>query len=892
MPTPPGALRLEAERLGLEGRRLILEGEPGGSTLERGPRTPLVGPPVSGAAGLSGSGPGLPPPRGAPGRGRPEGGLPGDGSGVPPPPPPGVAPAWGGGAHGAPAAGAFGGPLDLLGSLLERLVAAQEASSRVSAAKGEREMDGRLKLDQRLASIGGEDEVVLVDELEAFEKQMSRANVTTWKQWYRYFEQAVVGRARAWVEEQLAAGQARLLYLGAMEPGALDSAWATLYRFMRGELLKRVGVQYEEPGEMAREQWERLAFSDVVRHYEDIDEVLDKIIMSHTRMYKTGNFRGGDADSQRREMQDLRRKVPRGSRLREIFAVKDYEPTSFRQWVELVQQFASTLSRRTSSRGFGDKHPTHERNRRVDDGGEGDDQNGQGVTPGEAPEDGGPETGGNDLWGDDACPVRRTGDNRPVGQRGRGAQVRTGGAGRGRGAVGRGAASVPWCPTCQGRHLLKTCPNVCAKGDPTFSAPAVDRDGATCSYVDPRCPDVVCRGRGHFARHHVQGESEGVDAQKGVSPPRGAAIVRPNAARNDGVPARVGASGPQRGRPVGRGAPGQSAARGSGAVGSRPGGDSSRAVPARPVQPQRFPARVVTFGDECGDEELWPGEEPLPEEEEGAPEFGDELEPQFEAQARVMESGVLSDSADEFEADVPLPLGRGFGIIRVVRELAGELDCDVSDGGIEFWEGESSTSLSSDGGGGVEAVVVGELGSPDEQKHGELLSGSASRTGSELPCTGSGPQLNWGVGCWSLRATVPGCGGCGCGLGGGGGRRLWPACRRRRSRRWSVVRCVCAARAVAMVRPASAPPGCRVWGGEVGGPEPECEPRPERPVRLSRINAWRVTARLPQNCMADRCLVPGHRIGHGDRIVNMPWGWCHVVCADGWEVVPVGLVAR
>ena len=95
-----------------------------------------------------------------------------------------------------------------------------------------------------------------------------------------------------------------------------------------------------------------------------------------------------------------------------------------------------------------------------------------------------------------------------------------------------------------------------------------------------------------------------------------------------------------------------------------------------------------------------------------------------------------------------------------------------------------------------------------------------------------------------------------------------------------------------MVRPASAPPGCRLWGGEVGGPEPECEPRPERRVRLSRINAWRVTARLPQNCMADRCLVPGHRIGHGDRIVNMPWGWCHVVCADGWEVSPVGLTAR
>ena len=68
--------------------------------------------------------------------------------------------------------------------------------------------------------------------------------------------------------------------------------------------LKRVGVQYEEPGEMAREQWGRLVLPEVVRHYEDIDEAIDKIILSHTRMYKTGNFREGDPDSLRREMQD------------------------------------------------------------------------------------------------------------------------------------------------------------------------------------------------------------------------------------------------------------------------------------------------------------------------------------------------------------------------------------------------------------------------------------------------------------------------------------------------------------------------------------------------------------------------------------------------------------
>ena len=78
--------------------------------------------------------------------------------------------------------------------------------------------------------------------------------------------------------------------MAAMEPNARDASWADLYRYMRGELLKRAGVQYEEPGEMAREQWEKLMFPEAVRHYEDVDEVLDRIILSHTRMYKTGNF--------------------------------------------------------------------------------------------------------------------------------------------------------------------------------------------------------------------------------------------------------------------------------------------------------------------------------------------------------------------------------------------------------------------------------------------------------------------------------------------------------------------------------------------------------------------------------------------------------------------------
>ena len=208
-----------------------------------------------------------------------------------------------------------------------------------------------------------------------------------------------------------------------------------LYRYMRGELLKRAGVQYEEPGEMAREHWEKLIFPEAVRHYEDVDEVLDRIILSHTRMYKTGNFRENDPDSVRRELQDLRRKVPKGSRLREFFAVKDYEPTSFRQWVELVQQFASTLGRRSGGRGSAEGRSLPERGRRA----------GEDADPEAGPQgDVDPWSTGEDPWRGGSSQINRLNDFRQTASalRGRGTQARSSGSMPGRAGGGRECAVV------------------------------------------------------------------------------------------------------------------------------------------------------------------------------------------------------------------------------------------------------------------------------------------------------------------------------------------------------------------------------------------------------------------------------------------------------------------
>ena len=71
MPTPPGALRLEAERLGLEGRRLISEGGAGGLSREQGPRTPVGRASCGGHVGLVWERAGIAPAAGGPRAGAP-----------------------------------------------------------------------------------------------------------------------------------------------------------------------------------------------------------------------------------------------------------------------------------------------------------------------------------------------------------------------------------------------------------------------------------------------------------------------------------------------------------------------------------------------------------------------------------------------------------------------------------------------------------------------------------------------------------------------------------------------------------------------------------------------------------------------------------------------------
>ncbi len=93
-------------------------------------------------------------------------------------------------------AGGGSGPRDPPAELLERLVRVQERQVAANDARAERELDLKLKVDQKLVNIYGEDDVTLVEELRGFETQLGKAGITVGKHWWRFSDAALQGKPR------------------------------------------------------------------------------------------------------------------------------------------------------------------------------------------------------------------------------------------------------------------------------------------------------------------------------------------------------------------------------------------------------------------------------------------------------------------------------------------------------------------------------------------------------------------------------------------------------------------------------------------------------------------------------------------------------------------------
>ena len=127
-----------------------------------------------------------------------------------------------------------------------------------------------------------------------------------------------------------------------MKEGSQEFVWAVVYRLARSELMRKVGIAHENPTDAAQQNWDAVVLSSHPS-YDDMTKTMEKLKKARTRMVACGRFRQGDVESTKKEMEDLKKKVPKGSALRNHLYTRDYEPGDFDQFFNLVQKFQLNL---------------------------------------------------------------------------------------------------------------------------------------------------------------------------------------------------------------------------------------------------------------------------------------------------------------------------------------------------------------------------------------------------------------------------------------------------------------------------------------------------------------------------------------------------------------------
>jgi hypothetical protein len=145
-------------------------------------------------------------------------------------------------------------------------------------------LDSKLNFEQKLQRIrvtGAED---LVDDLEEFERQMAKNGIDKWSDWYRFFENAWEPETKEWLLGCQQREPGRGLLAQAMQTKA-EADWAVVYRFCRAELMRKVGLVFENPGDNAQVAWDQIAFPAGCS-WKDIEATLRRLNKARSRLLK------------------------------------------------------------------------------------------------------------------------------------------------------------------------------------------------------------------------------------------------------------------------------------------------------------------------------------------------------------------------------------------------------------------------------------------------------------------------------------------------------------------------------------------------------------------------------------------------------------------------------
>ena len=295
-------------------------------------------------------------------------------------------------------------------------------------------------------------------------------------------DDALEGKAKSWRNFCITTDPGRTIHAATLVAGATSQDFMTYYRYIRGQLFVRAGLQYENPGELTKKRWENIKIPGNLKFQDDLDEALETIITVYHQLVRHGVIIPGFAQDERRLVMDLGMKVERGTDFRTWFYGGDarQEIVTVSMWIARAQRYKSLLAHRK-------KELMLEVTEYGSRGGEADGEDA----------DGGVDESTNDADWEET--IGRLNDLRQA----RGGLRKSGSRPGARNERDKQTvlAEVPHCPDCKGRHRVKPCPNVYAKKD-GFDPQKAEQSGTRCNYRDPVHTELTCSGRGHLAKHH------------------------------------------------------------------------------------------------------------------------------------------------------------------------------------------------------------------------------------------------------------------------------------------------------------------------------------------------------------------------------------------------------
>ena len=97
-------------------------------------------------------------------------------------------------------------------------------------------------------------------------------------------------------------------------------------------MLWATGVQHEHPAEKVRDEWKKISFPQTMRYQQDVDDVIERIMKARRLMYTAGEFQLNDPESERKELEDVRKMIPLGGELRRWTEGRDWKSNNILQW--------------------------------------------------------------------------------------------------------------------------------------------------------------------------------------------------------------------------------------------------------------------------------------------------------------------------------------------------------------------------------------------------------------------------------------------------------------------------------------------------------------------------------------------------------------------------------